>query len=163
MPFSANELLAALPRLRRYARFLTNDPDRADDLVETTLARARQIRNERPSGAMPSTELLALLRAVYADKFARGPEQRSVVRTHANGESPPLHPGHSGGLIAHLLTLPLEQREVVMLVAVERMSYEEIAALLGVPVAAVIARLTQAREKLRSGPAGSLTEPKSAN
>ncbi len=160
MPFSANELLAALPRLRRYARFLIDDPVRADDLVQTTLARARQMRNER-SVATPPAELLALLRAVYADEFEQDPEQRSVIR--ANGESPPVHSDHADGLVARLLMLPLEQREVVVLVAAERMSYEEIAALLRVPVATVIARLSQAREMLRSGAVGSVTKPKNAH
>ena len=53
-------------------------------------------------------------------------------------------------LLALLLRLPVEQREVMLLVAVERMAYDEISTLLEVPVATVVARLLQARRQLRS-------------
>ncbi len=163
MPFSADELLAALPRLRRYARFLTDDADRADDLVEKTLARARQVRDERPLGAAAPVELIALLRSVYADEFARATGQSPGADAHPNGHLPPPRADHREGLLAQLIALPLEQREVVVLVAVERLSYAEIATVLHVPVATVIARLLQAREVLRSGGVVPLTEPKSAH
>ena len=39
-PLPQPDLLAAIPRLRRYARVLTGDVNRADDLVQDTLARA---------------------------------------------------------------------------------------------------------------------------
>ena len=53
-------------------------------------------------------------------------------------------------MLAELRRLPVEQREVVVLVAVERMSYDDVAALLHVPVATVMSRLQQARGALRS-------------
>jgi len=55
--------------------------------------------------------------------------------------------------------LPLEQREVLVLVAVERLSYTEISGLLGMPVATVIARLSQARETLRARSASPQSAP----
>jgi RNA polymerase sigma-70 factor (ECF subfamily) len=136
-PFNATRLLAELPRLRRYARILTDDPERADRLVEETLARARQMQDESTMEPTRSTQLLALLRAVNAD-------------TDSTGRMVPSHPDRGTGMLAQLHALPLEQREVLVLVAVERLSYTEIAGLLRMPVATVIARLSQARETLRA-------------
>ena len=78
-PFSATRLLAELPRLRRYARILIDDPERADRLVEETLARARQMQNESSMEPTRSTQLLALLRAVNADSDSTG----RIVPPHA--------------------------------------------------------------------------------
>jgi RNA polymerase sigma-70 factor (ECF subfamily) len=66
-------------------------------------------------------------------------------------------------MLAQLRALPLEQREVLVLVAVERMSYIDIAALLRLPVATVIARLSHAREALRSSAPKAESAPNSAN
>ena len=66
-------------------------------------------------------------------------------------------------MLAQLRELPLEQREVLVLVAVERMSYVDIAALLHIPVATVISRLSQAREALRAIPPKPLSAPNSAS
>jgi len=52
-------------------------------------------------------------------------------------------------LIAQMSRLPVGQREVLLLAAVEEMSYEEIAAALGIPIGTVMSRLSRAREKLR--------------
>ena len=136
-PFSATTLVAELPRLRRYARILTDDPEHADRLVEATLARARQMRDESTMEPSRGTQLLALLRAVNAD-----PDSTARIA--------PSHVDRGTGMLAQLRALPLEQREVLVLVAVERLSYTEIAGLLRMPVATVIARLSQARETLRA-------------
>ena len=73
-------------------------------------------------------------------------------------------PGPNAGRIEEVLTqlfrLPIEQREVLVLVAVERMSYQDVATLLAVPVATVLARLMQAREALRSVASEPLAAPK---
>ena len=144
--FSATRLLAELPRLRRYARILTDDPERADSLVEQTLARARQMQAESAIEPIRSTELLALLRAVNADADSAGRMSAS-------------HTERGTGMLAQLRALPLEQREVLVLVAVERLSYTEVAGLLRMPVATVIARLSQAREALRVSAANPVSAP----
>jgi RNA polymerase sigma-70 factor, ECF subfamily len=146
MPFLSSDLLAALPRLRRYARLLIDDAALADDIVKQTLSRARHIPDEPASGMSPAMQLLSVLRAVYADQVARG----RPAGTEAIAPAPRSNADRTEGVLTQLFRLPIEQREVLVLVAVERMSYQDIATLLAVPVATVSARLTQAREALRS-------------
>jgi RNA polymerase sigma-70 factor (ECF subfamily) len=169
MPFSATDLLAELPRLRRYARIFTDDSERADRLVEETLLRSRQIHCESASESNPTIQLLALLRAISAEQIAPSTRRETPPRapfagranSNANpcGSAGPSIPDRGAQMLAQLRELPLEQREVLMLVAVERMSYGDIAALFHVPVATVISRLSQAREALRSIPPKPLSAP----
>ena len=166
--YSATRLLAELPRLRRYARILTDDPDQADRLVEETLSRARQMQDEPIGQATAGTQLIALLRAVNA---ARGGTQRTATACAPNAHPrpcPDTPPGahaqsqsdRGAEMLAQLRELPLEQREILVLVAVERLSYAEIAGLLHMPIATVISRLSQAREKLRAGAPKSRSTPR---
>jgi RNA polymerase sigma-70 factor (ECF subfamily) len=175
MPFSATELLAELPRLRRYARILTDDPERADRLVEATLLRCRQMQGESAGQSIGprSTQLLALLRTVSAEQPAPGTRREpSLGWLFAWGSNSSRDQAATAGsslpdrgeqMLAQLRELPLEQREVLVLVAVERMSYVEVAALLHIPAATVIARLSQAREALRSVPLKPQSAPKNAS
>ena len=159
MPFSATDLLAELPRLRRYARILTDDPEQADRLVEETLLRFRQQQGESASESARRTQLLALLRAVNSEQ-ARGTRHETASVPTGNAGASPVDRGTD--MLGQLRALPLEQREVLVLVAVEQMSYTEIAALLRLPIATVIARLSHAREALRSRTPGSLSAPNTA-
>ena len=156
MSYSSRELLAALPRLRRYARLLVEDPAYADDIVATTVARAAA----EPAPRSPHRELFGLLRSVHAEALAR---DRSGVPPPVDSSSSRLAPDASGArrddvraqqMLGELRRLPLELREPVVLVAVERLSYEEVAMILRVPVATVLSRLQQAREALRASAIG---------
>src|SRR6185369_10732043 len=126
-PFSATELLAELPRLRRYARILTGDAERADGLVEETLRRARHMQEDSFCASSRHTQLLALLRSVSAEHTS--PAMRCEIASRRPASD------HGAHMLAQLHDLPLEQREVLVLVAVERMSYADIAALLHIPAA----------------------------
>jgi RNA polymerase sigma-70 factor (ECF subfamily) len=153
MSYSSSELLAALPRLRRYACFLVDDPAHADDIVAKTLERARAAVGADAARSQ-CFELLALLRSVHAEERA-GLSQAPPPR-NADSASRPEEAAAGAAdvrarqVLQELRRLPVEQREVVVLVAVERMSYEEIATLLQVPVATVLSWLQQARGVLRS-------------
>ena len=172
-PFSTTLLLAELPRLRRYARILTGDAERADGLVEETLRRARRMQDDSFGASTRHTQLLALLRSVSAEQTS--PAMRcEIASTQPSPGYPTSHadrgenlrrPASDRGahMLAQLHELPLEQREVLVLVAVERMSYADIAALLHIPAATVISRLSQAREALRAIPPYSLSAPNSAS
>ena len=169
MPFRANDLLAELPRLRRYARVLTGDFEAADRLVEATLLR---LRHESAETRSPPNHLalLALLRTVNAEKASSDvdstlrAQRSSPLAKWVQGPTATAKsiPGRSIEMLAKLGELPLEQREVLVLVAVEQLPYGDIATLLAIPVATVVSRLSQARAALRAASAESRSAPNNA-
>jgi RNA polymerase sigma-70 factor (ECF subfamily) len=153
------DLVAALPRLRRYARVLTGDVHRADDLVQDTLARAWEKRWLWRSGSDLRAWLFTIMHNVHVNQFSL----RQREYTHASldvDEGPaarweiPVRATQAdrvelAEVFAQIDRLPVEQREVLMLAAVEELRYEEIGAVLNVPIGTVMSRLSRAREKLR--------------
>ncbi|MBS0319603.1 MAG: sigma-70 family RNA polymerase sigma factor [Proteobacteria bacterium] len=151
------DLVAALPRLRRYARVLEGDFARADDLVQDTLARAWEKRALWQAG----TDLRAWLFTIMHNLFVN---QRALARRDARnvslddddgaGLQVPVEPTQQlrvelAELLRDVERLPVEQREVVLLAGVEEMRYEDIAAALAVPIGTVMSRLSRGRERLR--------------
>jgi RNA polymerase sigma-70 factor (ECF subfamily) len=168
--FSAARLLAELPRLRRYARILTDTPEGADRLVEETLARAKRIQEDPDALSAPGTRLIALLRAVNAENTGTAPAREAnlpVPRGSAPQQTDPnpgtdparMHSDRGKEMLARLHELPLEQREILVLVAVERLAYAQVAILLHMPVATVVSRLAQARETLRTSTSKAQSTP----
>nr|WP_207064558.1 RNA polymerase sigma factor [Niveibacterium umoris] len=144
-------LIAEIPRLRRYGRALTGDRARADDLVQDTLERALQHR-EKWAGGSARAWLFTLMHRIWLNQVRR-PQADSLD----DGDLAPDQPvaalqdrwGDSRDLEQALARLPDEQREVLLLVALEEFSYEEAAEVLGIPVGTVMSRLFRARERLR--------------
>ena len=132
-----------LPRLRRYARVLAVQSDAADDLVAETLTRARDTAVPEPSPAPLS--VMAIMHRLHQRSRRRPGRLRRAAATAAP-EASASHPNH---VLDVLWQLPIDEREVLMLVAVERLTYDEVATLLEVPAATVMARLSAARSKLR--------------
>ena len=152
------ELLAALPRLRRYARVLTGDVHRADDLVQDTLARAWEKRRLWQDGSDLRAWLFTIMHNVHANQFAL--RRRDFANASLDSDEAALAPqlgvrATQGARVelaevaAHIARLPTDHREVLMLAAVEELRYGEIADILGVPIGTVMSRLNRAREKLK--------------
>jgi RNA polymerase sigma-70 factor (ECF subfamily) len=149
-----DEIEAAVPALRRYARGLTGDADRADDLVQDCLERAIRKRGLwRPTGPVRAwlfTMLLNLHRNDLRSRKRRGdplPIDDLVVPPAAA----PSQPGHIalGELARALEKLPGEQREALLLVVLEGVSYAEAAGMLEIPIGTLMSRLGRARAALR--------------
>jgi RNA polymerase sigma-70 factor (ECF subfamily) len=153
-PLSCTDLVAALPRLRRYARVLTGDLVRADELVLETLESARGMRPALPQASSLRTGLFALMRYLHRDRESpqRGGRALRSLRPFDDAANVPENPpsGHpdADDLLTRIMRMPLDEREVLVLVAVEGLSYTEIAALLGVPIGTVMATLARARETM---------------
>ena len=152
-------VIEQIPRLRRYARALTGDPTRADDLVQDTLARAISRRQLwlREKGIRPW--LFTIMHNLYVnevDKRSRQPVLLDAA-SHADGILASEQP-ESGLLVRDLdralAALPEEQREVVLLVGLEQLSYRETARALSIPIGTVMSRLSRGRERLRELMAG---------
>ena len=153
------DLVASLPRLRRYARVLTGDSQRADDLVQDTLARAWEKRALWRVGSDLRAWLFTIMHNVHINQFAL--RRRELAESLLDADD-----GPAGGweipvratqsdrvelteVMIHIRRLPTEQREVLLLAAVEELRYEDIARLQGIPIGTVMSRLNRARERLR--------------
>jgi RNA polymerase sigma-70 factor, ECF subfamily len=165
MPTSADdaalphpELVAAIPRLRRYARVLTGEATRADDLVQDTLARAWEKRRLWQAGTDLRAWLFTVMHNVHVNQLALFRREAANISLDADPSGTAWQlPVHGNQLdrvelkevVTQMGRLPADQREVLLLAAVEEMRYEEIAAVLAVPIGTVMSRLSRAREKLR--------------
>lgn len=152
------QVVPYIPRLRRYARALTGERSTADDLVQDTLERACNKLHLWRRGSDLRAWLFTIMHNVFINQVRA---RRVVPDAPLNDEIMEL-PAHSAqvdrleirDLDAALARLPDEQREVLLLVALEQMSYEETAKALGIPIGTVMSRLSRARERLRSIMAG---------
>lgn len=151
-PDAGEQLLACIPRLRRYARALAGDRADADDLVQDTVERGwAQLAAWQPGSDMRAW-LFSIMHNVRIDQGRR----RKVPTEPLDDETPQTAGPEraSAGLElrdlgAALRLLPEEHREILLLVGLEEMRYEDVALTLGLPVGTVMSRLSRAREKLR--------------
>ncbi len=143
-----------IPRLRRYARAVTRDRTAADDLVQSTLVRALA----KSHLWQPGTNLRHWLFTVLHNQ--RVSEVRSLIREQralADERIASISPASSDPssqialleLDRALAALPEARRQIVLLIGLEEMTYEEAAEILGLPVGTVRSRLAHARKTLR--------------
>jgi len=157
-PLPHPELVAAIPRLRRYARVLTGEATRADDLVQETLARAWEKRRLWAAGTDLRAWLFTIMHNVFVNQRALARRDAQNVSLDAEDGSGawqiPVRPAQQTRVelmevLREVGRLPVDQRSVLLLAAVEELRYEEIATVLSIPVGTVMSRLSRAREKLR--------------
>ncbi len=142
-----------IPRLRRYARALTGERSAADDLVQDTLERAWNKFHLWRRGSDLRAWLFTIMHNVFINQV-RGRAVMPLIPLNDEIMELPAHLAQVDRLEIRdldtaLMRLPDEQREVLLLVALEQLSYEETAKALGIPVGTVMSRLSRARERLR--------------
>jgi RNA polymerase sigma factor (sigma-70 family) len=145
-------LLAQLPGLRRYARALTGDLWAADDLVQDTLERACAKWLLWKMDSDLRAWLFTLMHNLYLNQRRSAPApwarvDLADVEDELPGGSAPADAALD--LDRCLRRLPDDQRAVLLLVALEDMSYQQVATVLSVPVGTVMSRLSRARSRLR--------------
>ena len=145
-------IAACLPYLRRYARALLGNPAAADDLVQDTVERGlAKLAWWRPGSNMRAW-LFSIMHNLYVDHW-RAPAEHDVPLDDEEARLPGPE-NIEAALVGHeidvaLASLPAGQREVLLLVVLEEMRYEEVATALQIPVGTVMSRLARAREKMR--------------
>jgi len=145
------QITAHIPRLRRYARALTGDGARADDLVQDTLERALTKFHLWRADSDLRAWMFAIMHNVFVNQLKARRELELDENLAAGLEGPPRSdPLEMRDLDAALARLPAEQREVLLLVGLEQFSYVEASAALGVPLGTVMSRLSRGRERLRA-------------
>lgn len=150
-----DEVERAVPALRRYARGLTGHADRADDLVQDCLERALRKRGLfRPTGPVQAWLFTIMLNLYRNDQRHRRRQGQDLPL--ADFEPDLAVPASQTDSVAlsetrrALDTLPEDQREALLLVVLDGMSYAECARVLGIPEGTLMSRLARARAALRS-------------
>lgn len=143
-----------IPALRRYARVLTRNHADADDLVQDCLERAiSRAASFRADGDLRSW-LFSILHNAHLDERRRRQRRGWDLDIDGAGEVATNGGQEISAEVRDVLTaferLPDEQREVLLLIGVDDLSYEEAARALDVPIGTVMSRLSRARERLRS-------------
>ena len=156
------QLAALLPELRGYARFLVRNVTEADDLVQEALLRGLAGLPALQQGTSLRPWMFTILRNTFYEQARRRRSERTALLDGAAavGEAAPEQPGpppprRSG---ARAVRVAAALREALVLVGAQGFSYEEAAAICGVPAGTVKARVSRARARLvltigGSGPA----------
>ncbi|GEO18852.1 sigma-70 family RNA polymerase sigma factor [Microvirga aerophila] len=147
-----SHLLAAVPHLRAFAISLTNNPDRADDLVQDTLVRAWANIDKFERGTNLSAWLFTILHNLVRSEYRK--RKREVEDADdsfaARLKTQPDQQAHLDyeDFRRALRRLPVEQREALLLVTAQGMSYEEAAVVCRVAVGTIKSRVNRARFRL---------------
>lgn len=153
-PFT-EEIIAFLPNLKRYAVSLCGRPDLAEDLVQVTVERAFRNRDSFAADSRLQAWLLRILRNAWIDMTRRDRTQGTTIPV----EDAVSLAGEDGRRIAEgrlmlrqtqqaMARLSPDQRDVLVLVCMQEVSYRQAAEILDVPIGTVMSRLARARRAL---------------
>ncbi len=147
-------LIEQIPRLRRYARALTRDSGTADDLVQDCLGRAWSRQRRWQADSNLRAWLFTIMHNLYVNKIRKLKRQSGSEPLDVREHRDPVRSGQDRAmdlrdLESGLSTLPDDQREVLVMVCLEEMSYRQVADTLAVPIGTVMSRLHRGRERLR--------------
>lgn len=161
-----DELVALLPRLRRFARALSRSVDDADDLVQDACERALASLDRFEPGTRLDSWVLKILQNRWLDRCraatVRGPAlplEDAVEAVGGDGRRDGEARLELAAVSRALAELPEEQRLVLVAVCVDGLSYKEAAELLEVPIGTVMSRLARARRRLHERVLASGEEP----
>ena len=145
-------LLAATPRLRAFALSLAGHDDRADDLVQETLLRAWANFDRFEPGTSLNAWLFTILRNLFLTEYRKrkrdveDPDGAFAARLAVAPEQDD-KTGFADFRTA-LARLPIEQREALLLIGAEGLTYEEAARVCGIPSGTMKSRASRARKQL---------------
>jgi len=151
------ELVALLPKLRRFAITLTGNMHEADDLVQQACEKALRKQNQWQTGTRLDSWVYRIIQNQHIDTL-RGRSRRGEHTAESDitslvdpsSEQKAERENMLSKLSKIIEELPAEQRSVMLLVAVEGHSYSEAAEALAIPVGTVMSRLSRARTRITS-------------
>ena len=143
-----------LPSLRRYARALTGNQHHADDLVQDCYLRACSRFHLWRSENKLRPWLFTIMHNLYVNWIRDNARRTDVMPLESHEQHLSVKPQQEGVIEIAQLTkqiqqLSLEQREILLMVSLEGLSYKEVAGVMKIPVGTVMSRLGRARETLR--------------
>jgi RNA polymerase sigma-70 factor, ECF subfamily len=146
------DLIALLPNLRRFALSLSRRADVADDLVQITAERAFAARDRYDRSTRLDAWLFRILRNAWIDHARRSVTRGTVIDIDDAPDAATVDGVREmeARLMlrkteAAMAELPEDQREVMMLICVDELTYKEAAEVIGVPIGTVMSRLARAR------------------
>jgi RNA polymerase sigma-70 factor (ECF subfamily) len=151
-PSLRDEMLTAVPSLRAFAISLTGSTDRADDLVQDTLVRAVANIHRFEVGTNLNAWLFTILRNLFHSEYRK--KRREVEDADGSYAARLSAPPEQGARLDFddfrkaLAHIPVDQREALLLVGAEGLSYEEAAQVSGVAVGTIKSRVNRARSRL---------------
>ena len=158
------EIIAILPRLRRFCMALARNPDAGDDLCQAAIERALSRADQFQAGTRLDSWMYRIAQNLYIDQGRR----RQTRGTEVEVDEAVTLVGEDGLAVvegrsdlaraqAAMAALPEEQRALMALVVLNEKSYKEAAEILGIPIGTVMSRLARARRaidrQLNGGPA----------
>ena len=156
------QIVALLPRLRRFALALARAADAADDLVQATVARALERQEQREAGTRLDRWLFQIMKSVWLNSCKPASVRRTEpLSDHDTGKAMAGSLDGATAMDAQLTLdevriafgcLSIEQQRALLLVTVEGYSHKEAAALLDVPIGSVISRIARGRIALAAEP-----------
>jgi RNA polymerase sigma-70 factor (ECF subfamily) len=148
------QIVALLPRLRRFARNLTRNPHDADDVVQIAVERALTRLDQWRSGARLDSWMFKIVRNAWIDELrSRGRRGKIFLVAEAGeniGTDSMARESELLSVQSAMARLPEDQREAVSLVLVEGLPYREAAEVLDVPIGTLTSRLARGREALQA-------------
>lgn len=163
--FSRTDLLALIPALRAFSRFLARDTTLADDLVQETVLRALSKADQFAPGTNLKAWLFSILRNFFLEQARRSSRERAVLNDYA--ASPDRVAESQSAAVARATIQELDHflwqlspllREALVLIGAQEMTYEDAAMICGVTVGTMKARVSRARTLLQA-----LTENQDGN
>jgi RNA polymerase sigma-70 factor (ECF subfamily) len=152
---TVEQLVEQIPGLRRYARALVGDKHQADDLVQDCLARALSRLGLWTAGSDMRAWLFTIMHNLFVNHCRKQGSQPPLFALDEVAEQP--RKGEQTDQLLHLSdlenglrALSHEQREVLLLVSLEGLSYQQVAEVLNIPIGTVMSRLHRGRNQLRA-------------
>jgi RNA polymerase sigma-70 factor (ECF subfamily) len=151
-----DQLIAMLPRLRRFARGLTGSAVEADDLVQAACERALSRAHQFQEGTRFDSWMFRIVQTIWIDQIrARDVrKEEGEVAEERLGSDEPVRRVEARLALAEVrqavYRLPPDQRTALLLVTVDGLSYKEAAEVAEVPVGTIMSRLARARVALQA-------------
>lgn len=151
-PGLRRQVIALLPDLRAFARFLVRDQVAADDLVQDAVLRALTALSQFEPGTNLKAWLFTILRNLFYEQSRRRKREARAMLAFTDGDGPAVPAQHAQTELQDLqrviFELPPLLREALILVGAQGLSHTEAAAICGVPEGTMKARLSRARTAL---------------
>ncbi|HML10730.1 MAG TPA: sigma-70 family RNA polymerase sigma factor [Stellaceae bacterium] len=151
----SDQLIAVLPRLRRFAGGLTRSASEADDLVQAACERALAREHQFQEGTRFDSWMFRIVQTIWIDQLRARDirKEDGDVAEERLGSDEPVRRVEARLALSEVrravALLPPDQRLTLMLVTIEGLSYKQAAEVTGVPVGTIMSRLARARIALQ--------------